>query len=84
MVNLPTLQRTIAYKADYLTHYPLKLKEISDPIKRLIYVVNAKGQIVSIRDYRGNIIAQDGSYIDALESDAYRRWKARYDADLEE
>ena len=84
MVNLPVLQRTIAHTVDYLTHYPLKLKEITDPIKRLNYIVNSKGEILSIRDYRGNILAQDGSYIDALESDAYRRWKARYDADLEE
>lgn len=80
MVKLQTVSEALTLGS--LINYTLR--EIADPIKRLIYIVNSKGEILSIRDYRGNILAQDGSYIDALESDAYRRWKARYDADLEE
>jgi hypothetical protein len=83
MANLPTLERDSAHAVNYLTPRTLNLKEITDPIKRLIYIVNTKGEILSIRDYKGNILAKDGSYIDALESDVYRRWKAQHDASLE-
>lgn len=79
MVNLLSTQTVEALIADPIMINLLKVKEISDPIKRLIYIVNDKGQVISIRDFRGNIIADDGTYLDALESDAYKRWKARFD-----
>jgi hypothetical protein len=79
MVNLLSTLTVEALIADPIMINLLKVKEISDPIKRLIYIVNDKGQVISIRDFRGNIIADDGTYLDALESDAYKRWKARFD-----
>jgi hypothetical protein len=79
MVNLLSTLTVEALIADPIMINLLKVKEISDPIKRLIYIVNDKGQVISIRDFRGNIIADDGTYLDALESDASKRWKARFD-----
>lgn len=63
-------------------YLPLKLEEISDLKSKLIYVVNTDGEILSIRDFRGNILDINRQYVDALESDAYKRWKARFDSEL--
>lgn len=65
-----------------LIYLPLRIEEISDLKSKLIYVVNTDGEILSIRDFRGNILDINRQYIDAVESDAYKRWKARFDSEL--
>ena len=50
------------------------LKEIVNPIKRRIYVVNARNEVLSTRDYYGNILDSNGKRIDSMHSD-YEWWK---------
>lgn len=59
------------------------LQEIADTQKKRIYIVNDNGEILSIRDFRGNILDRKGNYLEAIESDIYKQWRAKFNSDLE-